>query len=349
MPPRRTFQRAVVTGGAGFLGSHLCDALIASGCDVVCVDNLCTGSRENVGHLLGHPRFAFVRSDVSAALHVNGPVDLVLHLASPASPVAYTRLAIETLQVGSQGTSNALELAGEKGARFVLASTSEVYGDPLQHPQAESYWGNVNPVGERSMYDEAKRFAEALTVAHATRRGVDAGIVRIFNTYGPRLRSGDGRVVPNFIRQALADDPMTVHGDGTQTRSLCYVDDTVDGILHLAASPHLGPVNIGNPEELTVTELAHRIGGLVGSASPLRHLGLPADDPKCRCPDISRADALLGWKPSVSLEDGLRRTIAWFSKNQEAQDQEVPDQEAPDFEPAATRSPRGSKERSVPS
>ncbi|MFG2500633.1 UDP-glucuronic acid decarboxylase family protein [Streptomyces sp. NPDC048441] len=334
MSYKSTFQRAVVTGGAGFLGSHLSDALLASGCEVVCVDNLCTGSRENIGHLLGDPRFSFVRSDAIDGIHVDGPVDLVLHLASPASPVAYTRLAIETLRVGSEGTSNALELAGEKGARFILASTSEVYGDPLQHPQVESYWGNVNPVGERSMYDEAKRFAEALTVAHASRRGVDAGIVRIFNTYGPRLRSGDGRVVPNFIRQALADDPMTVHGDGTQTRSLCYVDDTVDGILRLAASPHLGPVNIGNPEELTVTELAHRIRELVVSASPLRHLGLPADDPKFRCPDISLADELLGWKPSVSLEDGLLRTIAWFSKNQD---------------PAVTRLPRGPKEESVPS
>ncbi|MFE0172223.1 UDP-glucuronic acid decarboxylase family protein [Streptomyces sp. NPDC059002] len=339
MQPKREFQRAVVTGGAGFLGSHLSDALLASGCEVICVDNLCTGSRDNMRHLLDDPRFTFVLADVSAGLHVEGPVDLVLHLASPASPVAYTELAIETLEVGSRGTSNALELAAEKGARFILASTSEVYGDPLESPQSEVYRGNVNPVGERSMYDEAKRFGEALTVAHATRRGVDAGIVRIFNTYGPRLRSGDGRVIPNFIRQALVDDPMTVYGDGTQTRSLCYVDDTVRGILDLAASHHLGPVNIGNPEEITITELAERIRGLIGSSSPLRHLDLPADDPKRRCPDILRAGTLLGWKPTVSLNDGLLRTISWFEENQETPD------EGP---PVAESLSQGLKERTGP-
>ncbi len=313
-------RRVVVTGGAGFVGSHLCDALVARGDDVVCLDDLSSGNRANVAHLLepsvgagGRGSFELVVADVSAGLAVDGPVDAVLHLASPASPPDYLRRPLQTLAVGSEGTRHALELAGGHGARFLLASTSEVYGDPGVHPQHEEYWGNVNPVGPRSVYDEAKRFAEALTMAHARTRGTDVAIARIFNTYGPRLRPGDGRVVSNFLAQALTGAPLTVYGDGSQTRSLCYVDDTVAGLLALLGSAERGPVNIGNPAETSVADLARRVLALTGSASAIEHRPLPEDDPTRRCPDIGRARAVLGWAPSVPLDEGLRRCAAWMA------------------------------------
>jgi dTDP-glucose 4,6-dehydratase len=305
--------RAVVTGGAGFLGSHVCEALVASGHDVVCVDNGVTGSPANVDHLVGAEGFELHELDVSEGLDVPGRVDLVLHLASPASPPDYLRLPVETLLVGSEGTRHALELARLHGARFLLASTSEVYGDPLVHPQPETYWGNVNPIGPRGVYDEAKRFAEALTTAYRTAHGVDTAIVRIFNTYGTRMRVDDGRVIPTFISQALAGEPLTVYGDGSQTRSLCHVDDTVRGLLALASSGHPGPVNIGNPHELTVLEIARTIVEATGSSSSVVHADLPVDDPKVRCPDIGRARAVLGWEPQVPLAEGLASTIEWFA------------------------------------
>ena len=306
-------RRVVVTGGAGFLGSHVCAALVAVGADVVCVDNFVTGTPANIAALPEGEGVEIIDADVSEALEVDGAVDWVLHLASPASPRDYARLPIETMRVGSLGTMHALDLAAAKHARLVLASTSEVYGDPREHPQREEYWGNVNPVGPRSVYDEAKRFAEALTRAYRIERGVDAGIVRIFNTYGPRMRADDGRVVPTFIRQALAGEPLTVTGDGAQTRSLCYVDDTVAGLLAMADSAHAGPVNLGAPDELTVRELAELIVEITGSPSQLEFVPLPEDDPRTRCPDISRAGMLLDWKPQTSLKDGLRRTIDWFA------------------------------------
>jgi dTDP-glucose 4,6-dehydratase len=309
----RVFRRAVVTGGAGFLGSNLCRALLAAGTRVVCVDDLSTGTAEAVEPLRGDPGFELVVADVSDGLSVAGDVDLVLHFASAASPPQYLARPVETLRVGSAGTHHALCLARDRGARFVMASTSEVYGDPLRHPQREDYWGNVNPVGPRSVYDEAKRFAEALTTAFGHAEGVDVGIVRIFNTYGPGLRPHDGRAVPNFIRQALAGEPITVAGDGRQTRSLCYVDDLVRGVLALARSGHRGPVNIGNPQEVTVRDLAVRIRDLAGSSSPLRFVEAAADDPKRRCPDIALARRELGWAPEVDLDEGLRRTISWFA------------------------------------
>ncbi|HEV2778219.1 MAG TPA: UDP-glucuronic acid decarboxylase family protein [Actinophytocola sp.] len=312
--PSRSFRRAVVTGGAGFLGSHLCARLLAGGVDVVCVDNLVTGSTANVRRLAEHSGFQLVDQDVVASIDIEGPVDLVLHFASPASPPDYLRHPIDTLLVGSQGTVNALTLAREKAARFVLASTSEVYGDPLEHPQRETYWGNVNPVGPRSVYDEAKRFAEALTVANRKTYGVDTAIVRIFNTYGPWMRTDDGRAVPTFIRQALRGEPITVTGDGRHTRSLCYVDDTVAGILALAESPHPGPVNIGSPDELSILDLASRIRDLTGSSSGIEFVDRPVDDPNVRRPDISLAHSLLGWKPETSLTQGLERTISWFAE-----------------------------------
>ncbi|WP_158895395.1 UDP-glucuronic acid decarboxylase family protein [Amycolatopsis anabasis] len=307
------FERAVVTGGAGFVGSHLCARLLEDGTEVLCADNLATGVLDNIRHLLSHERFRFRQADVTTALTVKGGVDAVFHLACPASPRDYLRLPIETLRVGSRGTEHALDLADRKGARFLLASTSEVYGDPREHPQRETYWGHVNPVGPRSVYDEAKRYAEALTSAYRTTRGTDTTIARIFNTYGPRMRSTDGRMIPTFIHQALAGEPITVTGDGEQTRSVCFVDDTVAGLLALAHGDHPGPVNLGNPHERTVGELAREIRRLTGSSSEIRYLPAPVDDPKRRCPDISLARAELGWRPRVSLADGLNRTIGWFA------------------------------------
>jgi dTDP-glucose 4,6-dehydratase len=309
--------RAVVTGGAGFLGSHLCEALLARGDEVVCLDNFLTGSPDNVAHLTPNPRFRLVRSDVTDYLHVGGPVDLVLHFASPASPIDYLKLPIETLKVGSVGTLHALGLARDKQARFILASTSEVYGDPEVHPQPETYWGNVNPVGPRGVYDEAKRFAEAITLAYRNAHGVDTGIVRIFNTFGPRMRPDDGRAIPNFIRQALRGQPLTVAGDGTQTRSICYVDDLVAGILALVASDQPGPVNIGNPHELSMLDLARWVIELAGSSSTIVHVERPVDDPSVRRPDTTLAEAALGWTPEVAIEDGLLRTIEWFRRHPE--------------------------------
>jgi nucleoside-diphosphate-sugar epimerase len=305
-------MRVVVTGGAGFLGSHLCDAILARGDSAVCVDNLATGRPDNVAHLMNSSGFTFLEADVSLALDVPGPVDAVAHLASPASPPEYLRLPLETLAVGSRGTENALRLAHQHGARFVLASTSEVYGDPAVHPQSEDYWGNVNPVGPRSVYDEAKRFAEALTRAYRDTKGVNAGIIRIFNTYGPRMNAQDGRIVTNFITQALNGDPLTIYGDGSQTRSFCYVDDLIRGIVGMIDSTEAGPVNLGNPEEFTVTEFARLVLRLTGSDSPVEHLPLPVDDPTRRCPVITRASQALGWQPQVRVEDGIRRTIEWF-------------------------------------
>jgi dTDP-glucose 4,6-dehydratase len=308
----RDIRRAVVTGGAGFLGSHLCERLLGQGVSVICMDNFLTGSPQNVSHLMGRPGFRVVECDLTGFVHVPGEVDLVLHFASAASPVDYLRLPVETLKVGGLGTLHALGLAREKDARFVLASTSEVYGDPLRHPQREDYWGNVNPVGPRSVYDEAKRYAEALTTAYRNSRDVDTGIVRIFNTYGPRMRPHDGRAIPTFIRQALAGRPLTVAGDGSQTRSICYVDDTVSGILALARSGHPGPLNIGNPEEGTILRLAETIRELTGSPSPLTFVARPTDDPMVRCPDTTLAAEALGWRPLVPSSEGLRRTIDWF-------------------------------------
>jgi dTDP-glucose 4,6-dehydratase len=306
--------RVVVTGGAGFLGSHLCQRLLADGCEVVAIDNFLTGSPVNVEHLLEHERFRLVRADITDYLHVPGPVDQVLHFASPASPIDYLKLPIETLKVGSIGTLHALGLAKDKGARFLLASTSETYGDPQVHPQPETYWGHVNPVGPRAVYDEAKRYAEALTMAYRRAHGVDTAVLRIFNTYGERMRPNDGRAIPTFIRQALAGEPLTVAGDGTQTRSVCHVDDLVAGILKLLRSELVGPVNIGNPAELTVLALAQRIIALAGSPSEIAFIPRPADDPSVRRPDITLARTQLGWEPQISLDDGLGRTIDWFRR-----------------------------------
>jgi dTDP-glucose 4,6-dehydratase len=308
-----TPQRVVVTGGAGFVGSWLCQRLLDMGVDVVCVDSFVTGSRDNVAELLSRPGFSVLEQDVSDGLPVEGPVDWVLHLACPASPVDYLRLPIETMMVGSVGTKHALELAERNGARFLLASTSEVYGDPAEHPQPETYWGNVNPIGPRSVYDESKRFAEALTMAYRNERGVDTGIVRIFNTFGPRMRVDDGRAIPAFMSQALAGRPLTVAGDGGQTRSLCFVDDTVEGLIAMAASPEPGPVNIGSQDEMTMLELAERVRSLTGSRSQVRFVELPVDDPRVRRPDTTLAAKLLGWQPQVSIEEGLERTLAWFA------------------------------------
>jgi len=306
------FQRAVVTGGAGFLGSHLCQWLLEQGTEVVCLDNFLTGTPSNVAHLLPDPRFRLVRCDVTDFVHVRGDVDLVLHFASPASPADYLRLPIHTLKAGSLGTLHALGLAKEKQARFVLASTSEVYGDPLERPQHEAYRGNVNPIGPRGVYDEAKRFAEALTTAYRKSLHLDTAIVRIFNTYGPRMRLDDGRAIPSFVRQSLLEEPITVTGDGGQTRSVCYVDDTVRGILALAATSHAGPVNIGSADEASVLELAHAVRSAAGSSAPIRFIDRPEDDPSVRRPSVTLARHLLGWKAETALDDGLRRTIAWF-------------------------------------
>ncbi len=306
-------RRALVTGGAGFLGSHLCERLLDDGLDVVCMDNLITGSVSNIEQLFGRDGFIFVHHDVTNFIHVAGRLDCILHFASPASPIDYLKLPIQTLKVGSLGTHKALGLAKATGARFLLASTSEVYGDPLVHPQPEDYWGNVNPVGPRGVYDEAKRFAEALTMAYQRHHGLETRIVRIFNTYGPRMRSGDGRVVPTFINQAVAGEPLTVFGDGSQTRSFCFVDDLVDGIIRLLWSDWSDPMNIGNPSEMTVLEFAREIVRVTGSTSEVVFEPLPVDDPKVRQPDVTRARETLGWEPKVSLADGLRRTIDWFA------------------------------------
>ena len=299
---------AVVTGGAGFLGSHLCDHLISRGFRVICVDNLDTGSLQNVEHLRGDT-FTFVNHDITDHVEIEEDVDAVYHLASPASPIDYARLPLQTLKVGSYGTHNALGLAKFKRARFLIASTSEVYGDPQVHPQPETYWGNVNPIGPRGVYDEAKRYSEAMTMAYHRQQGVDTAIARIFNTYGPRMRPNDGRAVPTFVRQALEGKPLTVFGDGTQTRSFCYVDDLIRGLVALAESSEHLPVNLGNPNEFTMNELAETVLRVTGSKSEIVHEALPVDDPQVRQPDITRARQLLGWEPEIQLEDGLRRML----------------------------------------
>src|SRR5678815_2712472 len=304
-------MRVLVTGGAGFIGSHLCEFLLARGCEVLCMDNLLTGSTDNIAHITDS-RFLFVKHDVTNYIVVGGPLDYVLHFASPASPIDYLELPIQTLKVGALGTHKALGLAKEKRAKFLLASTSEVYGDPLVHPQREDYWGNVNPVGPRGVYDEAKRFAEAMVMAYHRVHGLDARIVRIFNTYGPRMRVEDGRAIPAFLSQALRNEDVTVFGDGSQTRSLCYVSDLVEGLYRLISSNEVNPVNIGNPNELTIRQLAEAIIALTGSRSRIVTRPLPVDDPRVRQPDITRARTILGWEPKVPLDEGLRRTLAYF-------------------------------------
>lgn len=303
---------SVVTGGAGFLGSYLCDRLIAEGHIVICIDNLITGNIANIAHLSGHKRFRFVAHDVTEYIFLDGPIHNVLHFASPASPIDYLKLPIQTLKVGSLGTHKALGLALSKGARFLLASTSEVYGDPLVHPQPESYWGNVNPIGFRGVYDEAKRFAEAMTMAYHRAHGVDTRIVRIFNTYGPRMRIDDGRAIPAFISQSIQNEPVTVFGNGKQTRSVCYVDDLIEGIYRLLVSDVSEPMNIGNPDEIPVLQLAEEIIRLTGSKSPIVYTDLPQGDPKVRQPDITKAKQLLGWQPLVSRREGLKKTVEYF-------------------------------------
>jgi dTDP-glucose 4,6-dehydratase len=308
-------MRTLITGGAGFVGSHLCERFLARGHEVICVDNLITGSLANVEALRANPLFSFIRHDISHPLEIDGPVDNILHFASPASPVDYLRHPIPTLKVGSLGTHNTLGLAKRKKARYLLASTSEVYGDPEQHPQREDYWGHVNPIGVRGVYDEAKRFAEAMTMAYHRVHGLDTRIVRIFNTYGRRMRLTDGRAIPTFIRQALAEEPLTVYGDGSQTRSFTYISDLIDGIWRLMQAPVNDPVNLGNPREMTLLDLAEQVVRLAGSRSPIVFRPLPVDDPKVRQPDIGRARALLGWEPKVDVEEGLPLTIEWCRGN----------------------------------
>ena len=305
-------KTAVVTGGAGFLGSHLCDKLIANGHKVVCIDNLLTGNMDNIAHLYGNDDFKFIKHDVTNFIHVPGKVDFVLHFASPASPIDYLKLPIQTLKVGSLGTPKALGLAKEKGARFLIASTSEVYGDPEIHPQKEDYWGNVNPIGPRGVYDEAKRFAEAITMAYHRFHGVDTKIVRIFNTYGPRMRLDDGRALPAFVSQALRGEDISIFGDGSQTRSFCYVADLVEGIYRLLLSDENNPVNIGNPSEITIKQFAEEVIRITNSKSKLSYRDLPVDDPKVRQPDITRAKEILGWEPKVDRAEGLQITIDYF-------------------------------------
>jgi dTDP-glucose 4,6-dehydratase len=309
-------MRVLITGGAGFLGSHLCDRFLAEGHEVIAMDNLITGRTANIEHLAGHERFSYVKHDVTNYVYIEGAVEAVLHFASPASPIDYLEVPIQTLKVGALGTHKALGLAKAKNARFLLASTSEVYGDPLVHPQTEDYWGNVNPIGVRGVYDEAKRFAEAMTMAYHRYHGVATRIVRIFNTFGPRMRLRDGRVVPNFIAQALTGQPLTVYGDGSQTRSFCYVDDLVDGIYRLLLSDEAEPVNIGNPVEMTILQFAEKINTLTGSRSRIEFVqpqdARVQDDPKVRKPDIGKARRILGWEPRVAVDEGLRRTIDWF-------------------------------------
>lgn len=309
-------MRILITGGAGFIGSHLCDRLLADGHEVIAMDNLSTGKVENIAHLAGHERFLFIKHDVTHFIYIPGPLDAVLHLASLPSPVDYLNFPIQTLKVGALGTHKTLGLALAKGARYLLASTSEVYGDPLVHPQPEDYWGNVNPVGPRGVYDESKRFAEALTMAYHRYHGVDTRIARIFNTYGPRMRADDGRVVPNFICQALRGEPLTVYDEGSRTRSFCYIDDLIEGMVRLLFSNEVQPVNLGNPQEMTILEFAHVVLKVTGSRSEITFIR-PADartrdDPKVRCPDISRARQVLGWEPKVPLEEGLLQTAAYF-------------------------------------
>ena len=305
-------MRVLVTGGAGFIGSHLCDRLLTEGHDVIAMDNLVSGSTDNIAHLAGHPHFEFIHHDVTDYIYVPGPLDAVMHLASPASPIDFDRIPIQILKVNSLGTHNALGVAFAKGARFLLASTSEVYGDPLIHPQPETYWGNVNPIGIRGVYDEGKRFSEAITLAYHRIHGLDTRVIRIFNTYGPRMRLNDGRVVPNFVGQALRGEPLTVYGDGSQTRSFCYVSDLVDGMLRLLMSNECGPVNVGNPLEMCIREFAEIINHLTGNQAGIVYEPLPKDDPRIRQPDITRARTLLGWEPKVSLEEGLSHAIAYF-------------------------------------
>jgi dTDP-glucose 4,6-dehydratase len=307
-------KTAVVTGGTGFLGSHLCDRLLAEGFRVIAIDNFITGSSDNVEHLAGDPNFRLMRRNVSEFIFVPGAVDFVFHFASPASPIDYLEHPIPTLKVGALGTHNSLGLAKDKGAKFLLASTSECYGDPLVHPQNEDYWGNVNPIGPRGVYDEAKRFAEAMTMAYHRFHGMDTKIVRIFNTYGPRMRLRDGRVVPAFISQALNNEPLTIFGDGTQTRSFCYVSDLIEGIFRLAMSDQHGPVNIGNPVEMTIRQFAEKILSITGSTGGITFKELPVDDPKVRQPDITRARKLFGWEPKVDFDSGIRTTIDYFRK-----------------------------------
>jgi dTDP-glucose 4,6-dehydratase len=306
-------MRVLLTGGAGFLGSHLCDHLLAEGHDVICMDNLITGTVDNIAHIRS-PKFSFVQYDVTNYIYVDGTIDAVMHFASPASPVDYLKWPIQTLKVGALGTHKALGLAKAKGARFLLASTSEVYGDPLVHPQPETYWGNVNPIGIRGVYDEAKRFAEAMTMAYHRYHGVDTKIVRIFNTYGPRMRKDDGRAVPTFIAQALRGEDITVFGDGSQTRSFTYITDLVDGIYKLLLSDQHDPVNVGNPEEMTLKEMAEVVRDMIGTNSQIVYRPLPEDDPKVREPDITRARTLLGFEPKVGVRDGLVNTVAWFKE-----------------------------------
>ena len=312
-------MKAIITGGAGFLGSHLCDLLLAKGYEVICVDNLITGSARNIGHIKTE-KFSYIRHDVTKPFYVEDEIDFIFHLASPASPIDYLELPIQTLKVGALGTYNMLGLAREKGARFLLASTSEVYGDPLVNPQTEEYWGNVNPIGPRGVYDEAKRYAEAITMAYHRYHGIDTRIVRIFNTYGPRMRLNDGRVVPNFIGQALRGEDITVYGDGSQTRSFCYVSDEVDGIYRLMMSDYSLPVNIGNPEEYTILEFAKIIIKMMDSNSKIVYKQLPTDDPRQRRPDITKARELLQWEPRVSLKQGLQETIKYFRDSLEKEE-----------------------------
>lgn len=305
-------MRIVITGGAGFIGSHLCEHYLASGADVLCVDNLITGSEANIRHLVKNPRFQFLLHDISNPLFLEGPVGAILHFASPASPIDYLKYPIQTLKVGSLGTYHSLGLAKQKSAKFLLASTSEVYGDPQMHPQREDYWGHVNPIGPRGCYDEAKRFAEALTMAYNRHHEVDTRIIRIFNTYGPRMRLDDGRVLPNFMGQALRGEPLTIYGDGSQTRSFCYVDDLVDGIVRLLETDYHQPVNLGNPDEVTIRQFADEINRLIGASGRFEYRPLPADDPRVRQPDISVAQRVLGWEPRVPRAEGLERTLAYF-------------------------------------
>jgi dTDP-glucose 4,6-dehydratase len=307
-------MRVLITGGAGFIGSHLGDRFLSEGHEVVCLDNLLTGTTDNIAHLAGNPQFLFIQHDVTNYIFVDGKVDAILHFASPASPVDYLIYPIQTLKVGSLGTHKALGLAKEKKARFLLASTSEVYGDPQVHPQTEDYWGNVNPIGPRGVYDEAKRFAEAMTMAYHRTHGVDTRIARIFNTYGPRMRLDDGRVVPTFILQALRGEDLTVYGDGLQTRSFCFVDDLVEGIVRLLFSQETDPVNLGNPSEFSIMEFSREILEITGSRSPVVHKPLPVDDPRVRQPNISRAQQILGWTPQVTLQEGIRRTVPYFQE-----------------------------------